>query len=115
MRQCPGMRRGGPPAGVGTTDLGDDQGLAGARCLVGDGAEAGRVADAFEIAHEDVGAAGIEHPIDIIVRFQHGLVAGADLVGEFEPAVATPRQKGEGQGAGLAADRDRLGAAAGRQ
>ena len=91
------MRGGGAPAGVGAPDLGDDHRLAGARRLVGDGAEAGRVADAFEIAHEDVGAAGVEHPIDIIVRFEHGLVAGADLIGELQLAVAAARQKREGQ------------------
>ena len=97
MRQRAGMRGGGAAAGVGAPDLGDDHRLAGARRLVGDGAEAGRVADAFEIAHEDVGAAGVEHPIDIIVRFEHGLVAGADLIGELQLAVAAARQKREGQ------------------
>ena len=115
MRQRAGMRGGGAAAGVGAPDLRDDDRLAGARRLVGDGAEAGGVANAFEIAHENIGAAGVEHPIDIIVRFEHGLIAGADLIGELQLAVAAARQKRIGQRARLAGDRDRPGAAAFRQ
>ena len=107
MGERPSMRGGGPAPGVGASDLGDDQRFAGTRRLVGDGAKPGGVANAFEIAQENVGAARIEHPIDIVMRFEHGLVAGADLIGEAQLAVAPAAQKGKGQGAALAADRDR--------
>ena len=103
----PGMRGGGAAPGVGAPDLGDDHGLAGPRRLVGDGAEPGGVADAFEIAQENVGAAGVEHVVDVIMGFEHGLVAGADLIGEAQLAVAATGEEGKGQGARLAAYRDR--------
>ena len=41
------------------------------------------------------------------MRFEHGLVAGADLIGEAQLAVAAAGQKRKGQGPALAADRDR--------
>ena len=107
-RQRTGMRGGGAAARIGAPDLGEDHRLAQARRLVGDGAEPLGVANAFEIAHEDVGAAGIEHPIEIIVGFEHGLVAGADLVREFQLPIAATRQERKGQGAALTADRDRF-------
>ncbi len=102
MSERAGMRGGGAAPGVGTPDLGDDQRLSGARRLVGDGAEAGGIADPFEIAEENVGAAGVEHPIDVIVGFEHGLVAGADLIGEA-------RAGGRGRGTGRRRSRRRSG------
>src|SRR5690349_12299200 len=76
---------------VGAPDLGEDQRLAEPRGFLRDGAEPPGIADPFEIAHEDVGAAGVEHPVEIVVRFEHGLVTGADLVGELELPVAAAR------------------------
>ncbi len=52
MRQGAGMRGGGAPARLGAADLGEDHRLLGGRRLVGDGAEARRVPDAFEIGDE---------------------------------------------------------------
>ena len=75
--------------------------------LVGDGAEAGSIANTFEIGEEDVGAAGVEQPIDVIMRFEAGLVAGAGLIGEAQLPRPAAAQEGEGQRAALAADRDR--------
>ncbi len=80
MRERAGMRGGGAAAGVGAADLGDDQRLAGGGRLVGDGAETVGAADRFEIEQKDVGAAVVERPIDIVVRFEDRLVAGADLI-----------------------------------
>src|SRR5204862_7473996 len=97
---------------VGASARGDVQRLAGARRLVGDDKESRGVADAYEIAHENVRAAGIEHPVDIVMRLDDGLVAGADLVGEAQLAVAAARQKRERQSAALTGDGDRLGPAA---
>ncbi len=76
------MRGGGAPARLGAADLGEDHRLFGVRRLFGDGAEALRVLDAFEIADEDVGAARIGQPVKVIVRFEANLVAGAGLVGK---------------------------------
>ena len=67
MRQRAGMRGGGAPPGLGAADLGEDQGFAGSRGLVGDGAEAGRVAYAFEIGEEYVCTACVDQPIDLIM------------------------------------------------
>src|SRR2546423_1041315 len=60
-------------------------------------------------------ADGIEHPVDIVMRLDDGLVAGADLVGEAQLPVAATRQKRKGQRAALTGDGDGLGPAALRQ
>ena len=82
-------------------------GLPASRGLVGNGAEPFRAADPFEIEEEDVGAALVEPPIDVVVSLQDSLVAGADLMREIQLPVAAAAQEREGQGAALAADRDR--------
>ena len=107
IRQGAGMRGRGAPARLGAADLGEDHRLPGLRCLFGDGAEARRVLDAFEIGDEDIGAAGIDQPIEVIVRFQANLVAGAGLVGKTQLPGPAAAQKREGQSAALTADRDR--------
>ena len=86
-----GMRGGGASPRIGAADLGEDHWLAHARRLLCDRAEPLRVADPFEIAHKDVGAARIEHPIEIVVRLQHGLIAGADLISKTQLPVAAAR------------------------
>jgi len=86
-----GMRSGGASSRIGAADLGEDHWLAHARRLLCDRAEPLRVADPFEIAHKDVGAARIEHPIEIVVRLQHGLIAGADLISKTQLPVAAAR------------------------
>src|SRR5208282_6045795 len=93
-------------AGLGTADFRDDHRLAGLSCLVGDGAEPGGIANTFEIGEEDVGAAGIEQPVYIIMRFEAGLVAGAGLVSKSQLARQAAAQKREGQCTALTADRD---------
>ena len=107
MSQRTGMRGGGAPPGLRAADLGDDDRFAGGRGLVGDGAEPGWVADPFEVSEKDVGAAAVEQPVDIIMRFQADLVAGAGLVGEAQLPWPPAAQKREGQRTALAADRDR--------
>ena len=101
------MRGRGAAPGIGAADLGDDQRLAGRGRLVGDGAETVGAGDRFEVEQEDVGAAMVERPVDIVVRLEDRLIAGADLIGEAQLPVAAAVQKGEGQRAALAADRDR--------
>ncbi len=49
----------------------------------------------------------IERPVDIVVRLEDRLIAGADLIAEAQLPVAAAVQKGEGQRPALAADRDR--------
>ncbi len=115
MRQGAGMRGRGSPACLGAADLGEDHRLSSVRRLFGDGAEAGRVLDAFEIGDEDVGAAKIDQPIEVIVRFQANLVTGAGLVGKTQLPGPATAQKCEGQGAALTADRDRPALAARRE
>src|SRR5215471_12166591 len=100
------MRGGGAPSGLGTTDLGDDHRLTGLSCLVGDGAEPGGITDTFEIGEKDVGAPGIEQPVDIVMGLQAGLVAGAGLVCEAQLPRQTAAQKRKGQRTALAADGD---------
>src|SRR5262249_44303379 len=112
MRQRARMRRGGASPGLGAADLSKDQGFAGGRRLVGDGAEAGGIADAFGIGEEHVCPACIDQPVDVIMRFEAGLVAGAGLIGKTQLPRPATVQKGEGQGAALAADRDRAALAA---
>ncbi len=107
MRERAGMRGGGAAARLGATDFGEDQGFAGGGGLVGDRAEAGRVADALEIGEENVGAARVDQPIDIVVRFETNLVAGAGLVGKAQLPRPATAHEGEGERAALAADRDR--------
>ena len=101
------MRGGGAPSCGGMPDLGDDQRPAGGGRLVGHGAKPVGRCDRLEIEQKDVGAAVIEHPIDVVMRLEDRLVAGADLIGETQLPVAPAVEKGEGQGAALAADRDR--------
>src|SRR5262249_51856001 len=94
-------------ASLGTADLRDDHWFAGLRRLVGHGAEAVGIPDLFEIGEEDVGAVAIKQPVEIVMRFQTNLVAGACLIGEPQLPRPAAAQKREGQRAALAADRDR--------
>src|SRR5438067_13489268 len=80
LRQCAGMRGRGTASGRRPADLGDDQRLAGICGLVRNRAEAIGAAYSFEIEEEDVGAALVEPPIDVVVSLQDSLVAGADLM-----------------------------------
>ena len=107
LRQCAGMRRSGTPPGGRSADLGDDQRLAGIRGFVRNRAEPFRAADPFEIEEENVGATLVEPPIDVVVRLQDSLVAGADLMREMQLPVAAAAEKRESQRPTLAADRDR--------
>src|SRR5437660_12739028 len=107
MRQSAGMRGGSAPSGIRSADLGDNQRLAGLRRLPGYGAETVGAADPLEIDEEDVGAARVEPPIHVVVRFKDRLVAGADLVGEAQLSGTAAAQKRESQRAALGADRDR--------
>ena len=107
LRQCAGVRGRSTPPGCRSADLGDDQRLAGIRGLVGNGAEPFRAANSLEVKEEDVGAALVEPPIDIVMSLQNSLVAGADLMREIQLPVAAPAQEREGQRAALAADRNR--------
>ena len=107
LRQCPGVRRCRTSSGSRSADLGDDQRLAGIRGLVGNRPEAVGAPDPLEIKEEDVGIPLVEPPVDIVVRLQDGLVAGADLMREIKLPVAATAEKREGQRPALAADRDR--------
>ena len=101
------MRGRGAPARLGAADLGEDHRLPGRRRLFGNGAKPGRVLDAFEIGDENVGAARIDQPIEVIMRFQANLVAGAGLVGEAQLPGPAAAQKRKRQRTALTADRDR--------
>src|SRR5713101_4263893 len=100
------MRGGSTASGRRPADLGDDHGLAGQGRFCRDLAKAVGVADALEIEEEDVNAAFIEPPIDVIVRLQHSLIAGAHLVRKTQLFGPAATEKREGQSAALAADRD---------
>jgi len=93
MRQRAGMRGRGTPPGVRSPDLGDDHRLAGLGGLVGNGAKAVGPANALEIKQENVGAALVEPPIDVIVRLKDRLVAGADLVGKAQLPIPPAAQE----------------------
>ena len=67
LRQCAGVRCRRTPSGGRSADLGDDQRLAGIRSLLGNCAEPVRAADPLEIEEEDVGAALVEPPVDVVV------------------------------------------------
>src|SRR5882757_4414567 len=112
MRQGAGMRGGGALPRLGAADFGEDQRFSGRSGLVGDRAEASGIADAFEIGEEYVCAADVDQPIDIVMRFETGLVAGAGLISKAQLPRPATAQKGEGQRTALAADRDRPALAA---
>src|SRR5439155_18579309 len=115
MRQGAGVRGGGASSRFGAADFGEDQRLASERRLVGHGTEASRVADAFEIGEEHVRAIRFDQPVDIVMRFEAGLVPGARLIGKAQLPGTASAQKGKGQGAALAADSDRSALAAQRE
>ena len=115
LRQRAGMRGRGTAPGGRPANFGDDQRLAGRCRFIGDRAEAIGAADPFEVEQKDFGIALVEPPIDVVVGFEHGLIAGADLVREMQLLVPAAAEKREGQRAALAADRDRLGSASHRQ
>ena len=92
-----GVRGDGAAAGLGLADLGDDQRLAGRQGLVGGAAEFRRRLDVFEQQQEDVGLAFVEHVVEEVGGFEHGLVAGGDDVAERQiaPARAVEERKAE--------------------
>jgi hypothetical protein len=101
------VRRSGAAPGSRPPDLGDDQRLTRLRRLVGHRAEAIGLAYPLQVQQKDIGAALVEPPIDIVVRLEDGLVAGADLMREMQLPVAAAAEKREGQRPALATDRDR--------